>query len=45
MRDRECIKCKKFFECEGKDSKKPCLFFEERKKENGDQQQAKREKG
>lgn len=32
MKDRECIKCKKFFECKGKDKNTPCLHFEERKK-------------
>lgn len=35
IKDRECIKCKRFFNCKGKDKKEPCLHFEERKKKNG----------
>lgn len=36
MKDKECLHCKKFFECKGKEKPKPCLHFEERKKkENG----------
>lgn len=31
MKDKECIRCKKFFECKGKETKNPCLHFEERK--------------
>lgn len=30
MKTRECIRCEKFFECNGKDTDKPCLFFKER---------------
>ena len=33
MKTKECIQCKKFFECPGKVDDKPCLHFEERKKE------------
>jgi hypothetical protein len=36
IKDRECIHCKKFFECKGKESKNPCLHFEERKKDSKD---------
>lgn len=33
-KDRECLHCGKFFECEGKPKDvKECLQFEERKKE------------
>lgn len=35
MKNRECIKCKKFFECKGKVTNAPCLHFEEREKKNG----------
>ena len=35
-KDRECIHCEKFFECEGKPKEvKQCINFTERKKENG----------
>lgn len=34
MKDRNCIKCEKFFECPGKDTKAPCLHFKERKQKN-----------
>ena len=32
MKTRECIKCEKMFECEGKEKDKPCLHFKERQK-------------
>ena len=36
MKDRECIKCEKFFDCEGKPKGvDKCLYFTERKKDNG----------
>lgn len=35
MKTKECIQCKKFFECPGKVDDKPCLHFKERKKERG----------
>lgn len=36
IKDRDCLKCKKFFDCEGKPrGNKNCLNFEERKKERG----------
>lgn len=35
-KDRECIQCEKFFECEGKPQDvKRCINFVERKKDNG----------
>lgn len=35
VKDRECIHCKKFFECEGKPEKdKQCLQYEERKEDD-----------
>lgn len=33
MKTRECIRCETFFDCEGKESKKPCLHFKARAKE------------
>lgn len=34
-KDKECLHCSKFFECEGKPKDvKECLQFEERKKES-----------
>jgi hypothetical protein len=36
-KDRECIHCKRFFNCTGKPiGVKACLFFEERKKKDGE---------
>ena len=36
VKDRECLKCEKFFDCKGKPKEiKQCLNFAERKKENG----------
>jgi hypothetical protein len=32
MKDKECIYCEKFFECKGKDTKNPCVNFEDRRK-------------
>ena len=35
VKDRECIKCEKFFDCKGKPENKICIYFEQRKeKEN-----------
>jgi hypothetical protein len=34
MKDKDCIYCKKFFECKGKDTKSPCLHFEDRRKKD-----------
>ena len=35
-KDRECIHCEKFFECEGKpEGVERCINFTERKKEDG----------
>lgn len=35
-KDRECVQCTKFFECEGKPKEvKRCIAFQERKKQNG----------
>lgn len=31
MKDRECIRCEKFFDCKGKGKPTPCLNFQERK--------------
>lgn len=33
MKTKECMYCVKFFECEGKENNKPCLHYEERKKD------------
>lgn len=30
MKDRECIHCKKFWDCEGKPTRSPCVCFEKR---------------
>jgi hypothetical protein len=30
-KDRNCIRCEKFFDCSGKDEGKMCLQFKERK--------------
>ena len=39
MKDRECIKCERFFECEGKAKEvKRCLNFKERKQKNSRQE-------
>ena len=36
VKDKECIHCEKFFDCEGKPAKvKACLNFTERKDEDG----------
>lgn len=36
LKDKECIKCEKFFDCKGKPKKvKQCLNFTERKNDNG----------
>jgi hypothetical protein len=36
LKDKECIKCEKFFDCKGKPKGvKQCLNFEERKQRNG----------
>lgn len=36
IKDKECIRCEKFFECKGKEKDKVCLHFKERKTaENG----------
>lgn len=45
MKDKECIRCKKFFECPGKPKDVICLNFTERKKKDGDKQQTKRQDG
>lgn len=35
-KNRECIQCEKFFECEGKPKDvKRCINFKERKREHG----------
>lgn len=34
MKDRECIKCERFFECAGKPEGANCIYFAERKKLN-----------
>lgn len=35
-KDRECIRCENFFDCEGKpEGVKRCINFKERKRENG----------
>lgn len=31
VKDKECIHCKRFFECEGKPRGKLCVNYEERK--------------
>ena len=31
VKDRECIKCEKFFDCDGKPTKAACVNFEPRK--------------
>lgn len=33
IHDKECLHCKKFFDCKGKLKNKPCVNFEERKKD------------
>ena len=38
VKDRECIKCERFFDCEGKPSSKPCLHYKERKDNGKDKQ-------
>ena len=35
VKTRECIRCRKFFECKGKPKDKPCVNFEERNDGNG----------
>jgi hypothetical protein len=30
---KECIYCKRFFECKGKPSDKPCVNYEDRRKD------------
>lgn len=35
VKDRECIHCEKFFECDGKPRGKLCVNFKERKDGNG----------
>ena len=40
---RECIRCRKFWDCKGKPSDKPCLHFEER--ERNDNEQVREQKG
>lgn len=34
-KDKECIGCKHFFDCDGKPSDKPCINYEEEKSEYG----------
>jgi hypothetical protein len=33
IKDKECIHCRKFFECNGKPKNKPCVNLEEIKKD------------
>ena len=33
IKEKECIRCGKFFDCKGKPKSKPCVNFEERKKD------------
>lgn len=33
MKSRECIHCKRIFDCNGKVTDKPCLLFEDRRDE------------
>lgn len=35
VKDRECIHCEKFFDCQGKPRGSICVNFEERKKDDG----------
>lgn len=36
-KDKNCIHCRRFFNCHGKPAEvKLCLFFEERKKKDGE---------
>ena len=36
LKDKECIKCEKFFDCKGKpENVKHCLYFKERKDKDG----------
>ena len=35
VKDRECIYCGRFFECNGKPRGSLCVSYEERKEENG----------
>lgn len=44
MKDRECVKCEKVLECEGKPTANPCLHYKERKENGKDKQQTERRK-
>lgn len=39
IKTRECIHCKKFFDCAGKETDKPCLHFDERERTDNEQVQ------
>lgn len=44
IKDKECIKCKRFWNCNGKPKKEPCLHFVERKKKDDLEQQVQEQK-